>query len=112
MSKVSYAETAFLQLMGRRLLRYQREAEARGEKYHDLSAAAPLQCGVLARYRFEAVPGGYVPVIQLRNARDFSPGEIKEIAAEILEGPVKLRAVSGDDLEYVREIDAGASAPG
>jgi hypothetical protein len=112
MPSVPYTEKAFLQLMGRRLLRYTREAEARGEEYHDLSAFAPLQCGVLAKYRFETAPGGYIPVVRLRGTTAFTPSDLKEIAAEILEGPVKLREAVEDDLEYVRELDSGTSAPG
>jgi hypothetical protein len=109
---IPYPEKAFLQLMGKRLLRFQREAEARGEKYNDLSAFAPLQCGVHAKYRFESVPGGYAPVVILRGGPVFTSGQLKEIATEILEGPVKLREVRGDDLEYVRETDTGTSASG
>jgi hypothetical protein len=112
MAKVPHAEVAFLQLMGRRLLRYTREAEARGEKYNDLSAFAPLQCGVLAKYRFETAPGGYTPVATLRITEGLSFKELEEIAAEILDGPVKLREAKAGDLEYVREMDAGASVPG
>jgi len=112
MTRIPYTEKAFLQLMGRRLLRYQREAEARGEVYHDISAPSPLQCGVLAKYRFESAPGGYIPVVRLHGGPVFTPIDLKEIAAEILEGPVKLRAAVADDLEYVREMDAGASVPG
>ena len=109
---VSYPEKAFLQLMGKRLLRFQREAESRGETYHDLSAFAPLQCGVQAKYRFESVPGGYAPVVLLRGGPVFTPGQLKEIAVEILDGPVKLREAKGDDLEYVREMDTGTPASG
>ena len=103
---IPYPEKAFLQLMGKKLLRFQREAESRGEMYNDLSAFAPLQCGVLAKYRFESAPGGYIPVVLLRLNPLFQPNQLKEIAAEILEGPVTLRAAKGDDLEYVREKDA------
>ena len=112
MSLVTYPEKAFLQLMGKRLLRFHREAEARGEKYHDLSAPASLQCGVLAKYRFESVPGGYIPVATIRITAGRSFKELEEIAAEILDGPVKLREAKAGDLEYVREMDAGTSVPG
>lgn len=104
---IPYPEKAFLQLMGKKLLRFQREAETRGETYNDLSAFAPLQCGVLAKYRFESAPGGYIPVVLLRLNPLFQPNQLKEIAAEILEAPVTLRAAKDDDLEYVREKDAG-----
>lgn len=111
MANVPYAEKAFLQLMGRRLLRYAIEAAARGEKYNDLSGFSPLQCGVRAKYRFEKAPGGYIPVVILKSNVSYSPGDLKEIAAEILDGPVLLRSATDDDLEYVREMDAGALVP-
>ena len=112
MARVTYSEKAFLQLVGRRLLRYQREAEARGETYQDWSPLAPLQCGVLAKCRFESVAGGYIPVAILRRNHMHTVHDLAEIATEILDGPVKLRAEKGDDLEYVREMDAGTSVPG
>jgi hypothetical protein len=108
MPEVPYTEKAFLQLLGRRILRFQRDAEARGEPYHDLSSFSPLQCGVAARYRFETAPGGYIPVVQLRETSPKDPSKLKEIASDILEGPVKLRKAQADVLEYVRETDSFA----
>lgn len=112
MAQVPYTEKAFLQLVGRRVLNYTREAAARGEKYHDLSGYAKLQCGVSAKFTFEEAPGGYIPVVHLKEEPSFSPSQLKEIAAEILNAPSKLRTAKGDDLEYVRESDASASTPG
>lgn len=112
MAYVTYAEKAFLQLMARRLLRYTRDAASRGETYQDVGPLSPLACGAMAKYRFEAAPGGYTPVVTLRGPPTLSPNQLKEIATEILDGAVKLRAAVGDDLEYVREMDAGASVPG
>lgn len=111
MPNVTHPEKAFLQLMGRRLLRYQQEAAARNETYNDLSGYSPLQCGARAKFRFELVSGTPIPVVYLRGGL-MSPGELKEIASEIFEGPAKLRAAVGDDLEYVRETDAGTSVAG
>lgn len=110
MAYVSYPEKAFLQLMGKRLLKYQREAESRGERYNDVSSFAPLQCKVLAKFRFETAPGGYIPVALLKESTLYSPNVLKEIASEILDAPVKLRATKDDVLEYVRESDAGTSS--
>jgi hypothetical protein len=109
-SSVLYAEKAFLQLMARRLLRYRREAEARGEAYHDVSPYAPLQCGAQAKYKFESAPFGYRPVLYLQNSSMFQPSQLTEIASEILGAPVKLRTIVGDDLEYVRETDVTSSS--
>jgi len=111
MSHVTYPERAFLQLMGKRLLQYQREAASRSETYNDLSGYAPLQCGVRAKFRFEDVPGGYMPVAFLKSNEKFTPEELKEIASEILDAPVKLRRASDDGLEYLREKDSGMSVP-
>lgn len=103
MLSVPYTEKAFLQLMARRLLRYHREAESRGEVYHDLSPFAPLACGVRAKVRFEPSPGGYSTVALLKKSSLFQPQELDEIAESLLEGPVKLRATVEDVLEYVRK---------
>jgi hypothetical protein len=108
---VSYPERAFLQLRAKRLLRLQREAEARGEEYHDLSPFAPLQCGIHVKFVFEAAPGGYIPVVFLRKWSLYQPKELQEIATYLLDGPAKLRESAGTDLEYVRETDAGTPAP-
>lgn len=112
MPSVPYTEKAFLQLMARRLLRYQRDAEARGEVYHDVSPFSPLQCGIHAKFRFEAAPGGYIPVVLLKKWSQFQPHELQEIAQSLLEGPAKLRASNDGVLEYLRETDAGTSVPG
>lgn len=112
MPSVPYTEKAFLQLMARRVLRYQREAAERNETYHEVAPLSPLMCGVHAKYRFEPAPGGYIPVVYLQGLISFSPNQMKEIAAEILEAPVRLRASKDDVLEYVREVDAVASTPG
>lgn len=102
MAHVLYAEKAFLQLAARRLLRNTRDAEARGEKYHDMSSPSPLQCGVRAKFVFEAAPGGYAPVAIIRKNPAFAQEEFDGIAAELLEGPARLRKAEGTDLEYVR----------
>lgn len=112
MAHVAYTEKAFLQLLGRRLLKYTREAAERGETYNDVSNFSPLPCGVGAKFRFEVVPSGYAPVVLLKEMATLGPSQLKEIAAEILDAPVKLRAVKGDVLEYVREMDIGTSSPG
>ena len=107
MAHVTYPEKAFLLLVARRVLRYSREAAERGEKYNDLSGFSPLQCGVRVRVHLAEAPGGYIPVVGIRPGPSFSASELKEIAAEILDGPAKLRLDGGGDLEYVRETDAG-----
>lgn len=107
MPHVTYPEKAFLQLVARRVLRYSREAAARGEKYNDLTGFSPLQCGVRVRFKLEEAPGGYIPVVGIRPGPSFSASELTEIAAEILDGPAKLRPAADGDLEYVRATDAG-----
>ena len=112
MAHVTYQEKAFLQLVARRVLRYSREAADRGEEYHDLAPHAPLQCGVHAKYRFDAIPGGYRPVVAFKKAVAFGGAELEEIAAEILDAPARLSTASTDGLEYVRAVDAGTPVPG
>lgn len=112
MPEVLYTEKAFLQLVGRRILKYTREAAARGETYHDLVGYSKLQCGASAKFYFEEAPGGYIPVVYLKEEAPFSPSKLKEIATELLDAPAKLRTAKGDDLEYVRESDASSSTPG
>lgn len=105
MAFVSYAEKAFLQLVAKRLLRYTREAESRGEVYHDISPYAPLQCGAMAKFRFVSRGGLHVPVAVLKNTPNLNPGELKAIAEELLDAPATLRFTKGDDLEYGRTAD-------
>jgi len=112
MSQVPYTEKAFLQMVARRILKFRREAEARGEEYHDLSAHAPLQCGIHAKLRYDPCPGGYRPVVSFRHTKAFDYAEMKEIASEILDTPAKLSDAPKDDLEYVREMDASVMVPG
>jgi hypothetical protein len=95
MPSVPYTEKAFLQLMARRLLRYQRDAEARGEVYHDVSP-----------FRFEVAPGGYIPVVLFKRWAQFQPIELQEIAESVLDAPAKLRTSADSVLEYVRATDA------
>jgi hypothetical protein len=106
MPSVPYTEKAFLQLMARRLLRYQRDAEARGEVYHDVSPFSPLQCGIEAKFRFEVAPGGYIPVVLFKRWAQFQPIELQEIAESVLDAPAKLRTSADSVLEYVRATDA------
>lgn len=104
MAHVTHAERVFLQFAGKRLLRYSCEARARGEEYHDLMGYAPLQCGALAKYVFEEIPGGYRPVVRLK-AGLLDAAVLPTIAEELLEAPSVLRVSSGNDLEYVRAKD-------
>ena len=100
MALIAYAERAFLQLLARRLLRYSREAEARGEKYYDIYTRSPLQCGLQAKMVFEHVPGGYAPVLYVHNSVALPNETLLEAAEYVLEGPVKCRKTDGADLEY------------
>lgn len=103
MAFVTYPEKSFLQLVARRVLKYQRDAETRNEVYHDIMPFSPLQCGAFAKYRFLKAPGGYTVVLHLKNTPTFSPEDLTAIASEILDGPVRQSSVTSDVLEYVRE---------
>ena len=103
---VTYQEKAFLQLVARRILRLQRDADSRGEAYNDFGSFAPLGCGAHARIRFAPAPGGYEMVVNLKRSPYLSADELQMIAAELLEKPAVLRAESPTDLEYGRAIAA------
>jgi hypothetical protein len=91
--KVTDAEAAFLLLVARRVLNYQRKAEAEGEQYHDLQPLTDLPCGFAAKLRFETGPGGqYRPFLLLGPASvhpivDTSLPVATQVAKEILGGP-------------------------
>lgn len=106
MTDVAYAEKAFLKLIARRMLGYAREAESRGEKYHDVGTFSTLQCGVRAKYRLESVPGGYAPVVILKRSAIFTPDELLKIAGQILDEDAVQRESTSDDLEYVRKSNS------
>ncbi len=105
MAFVTYPEKSFLQLVARRVLNYHRQAAANNSRYHDLMPFSPLQCGAFAKYRFWDSPGGYTPVLHLKNTPTFSAEDLKAIASEILDGPVRQSSEAKDVLEYVRETD-------
>lgn len=91
--KVLDAEAAFLLLMARRVLNFQRKAEAQGEEYHDLAAPTDLQCGFAAKLKFvKGLAGQYQPEVILGPASvhpivDTSLPVAVEVASEILGGP-------------------------
>lgn len=105
MAQVLYQEKAFLQLVAKRILKYTQEAKTRGEKYHDMSGYSPLQCGARVKYHFEEGEKGPFPVVLVKKIVAFNLAELQQIASEILDAPVYLRASHPDDLEYVRETD-------
>ena len=91
--KVTDAEAAFLLLVGRRILNFQRKAEEAGEEYHDLQPLTDLPCGFAAKLRFGKGPGGqYRPELLLGQASvhpivDTTLPVATQVAAEILGGP-------------------------
>ena len=105
MANILYSERAFLQLTARRILGYSREAESRGEAYHDIGPLVPLQCGVRVKYRFEKSPGGYTPVVTFRKSSTYTNEELLDLASELLDGKAVLRKTADPDLEYVRSSD-------
>jgi hypothetical protein len=81
---VTEAEAAFLAMIARRTLRFQREAEARGEKYHDITQPHPLTCGHSAKLIVEPVAHGYEPVVVVK-LKEGTPLEVADqMARDIL----------------------------
>lgn len=95
--KVLDAEAAYLLLVARRVLNFQRKAEERGEEYHDLTAPTDLQCGFSAKLKFiKSEAGQYHPEVILGPASvhpivDSSQESATAVAAEILGGPAYMR---------------------
>jgi hypothetical protein len=101
MLEIADAEAAFLTLRARRVLNFQRKAEAEGNEYHDLQPLTDLQCGYAAKMRFNKGPSGqYRPeVIVARSSKHHAVAYDAEgrlaVASKILGGP----AVALDDKE-------------
>ena len=90
---VQGAEASFLLLTARRVLNFQKKAEAQGETYHDLQPMVDLQCGYAAKMRFEKGPSGeyrslvIVGPASVHHAVAYSPDGCQQVASEILGGP-------------------------
>lgn len=89
------AENAYLLLVARRVLNFQREAEERGETYHDMESDVVLNDGTSARLRFVSCPGGYEPRLWLNGPCLTKEAALRPIAERILGGPVE----EADDVE-------------
>lgn len=107
MIKIADAEAAFLTLCARRVLGFQRKAEALGETYHDIQPMTDLQCGYAAKLRFLPGPGGqYRPELLLGPASrqpnvDQSLPAALNVAAQVLGGPAYYH---GDDEQGLRRF--------
>ena len=82
------AEAAYLLLVARRVLQFQREAESRGEVYHDLQSDIVLNSGCSARLRFCSCPGSYEPRLWLTGSFT-KPEDYATVAKGILGGDVE-----------------------
>jgi hypothetical protein len=91
------AEKAYLLLVARRVLNFQREAEERGEVYHDMSSDIILNNGCGARLRFISVPGSYEPHLWLKWPVGTPLDKAVEVASGILGGPA-------EDAHYPNEL--------
>lgn len=94
------AEGAFLALLAKRLLRNQRDAEQRGEVYHDLSSPARLKCGIEAKIVFESTAYGYKPVLTLHEKEGLTSEELAKAATELLGIPTRLRESNSGVLKF------------
>lgn len=93
------AEAAYLLLVARRILHFQREAAERGEEYHDMQSDIILNCGCSARLRFCSVPGTYEPRLWLMGSFT-KPEDYATVAKGILGGDVE-NIPSADPKEHV-----------
>jgi hypothetical protein len=104
---VSEQEKAFLLLTARRVLKYKREAEVRGEKYQDLVAPEKLASGLRAMIRFDPSAFGYEVHVVIMDDISFTTEEKLCAAKEILGAEARLLYVIGDGpptkLVYVRK---------
>lgn len=102
---VQGAEASFILLTARRVLNFQKKAEAQGETYNDLQPMVDLQCGYAAKMRFEKSPSGeYRPQMvvgraSVHHAVVYSSESRLQVASEILGGPAVRISEQGTDKE-------------
>ena len=89
------AEKAYLLMLARRILNFQREAAERGEEYHDVGSDAMLECGASARMRFVPCGTGYEPQLWLWGSFT-KPEDYTKVAEGILGGPVVAQPAGAD----------------
>jgi hypothetical protein len=77
-------EASLLALTARRLLRAQREAQSRGETYHDLTKPVPVACGIRVKLLFIEAPGGYEAEVHLVPHPSFAEEELRTVASEVI----------------------------
>lgn len=99
---VSEQEASLLALVGRRILKYRREAEARGEAYHDVYPLTMLACGLRAKITFEPAPQGYEACVTLLEDARFTPEEYQQAASELLGHPARQARQEKNRLHFVR----------
>lgn len=89
-SLVSDAEAAFLAMLARRIVKHQREAEARGQTYNDLTRPYMLSCGHRAKIRPIATGTGWEPMVHIELKPGTDPSVAEQMARDILGGPAVL----------------------
>jgi hypothetical protein len=88
-SHLKRTEVLFCDMHARRMLRFKKDAAAKGEQYVDLSKPTVLECGVSVRVRYEPVEGKPEPraFIEFQD-RTKTLEFLREVATEILAGRV------------------------
>lgn len=85
-----FGEAAYLMMLARRTLNYQK-AEEHGEEYHDMIPFTRLHCGVGARLRFVKQLETFVPVVEVKyQPNQGNAEEACKIATEIAGTPMTL----------------------
>jgi hypothetical protein len=98
-------EAAFIRMLANRLLRFTREAEARGERYNPVGGPTPVMSGYRARLRHEPAAVGHQTVCEVWPKQDGTLviTEAAELASELLATPAKLRGEPTDHLQFVTD---------
>lgn len=100
---ITEPEAAFLAMMARRTLRFQREAEQRDQTYNDLTKPWELACGHRARIVPVAVAHGYEPEVEVLLKDGTDPAVAEQIARDILGGPAVALDSVGKTLKFRRK---------
>jgi hypothetical protein len=87
MKDILPVEIAYLKLAARRIFNYQKEAEDRGERYHDITAGTRLSLGATAKLYFAPVNGGHAPRLEIWDTQA-DETLLAKVACQVLDGPV------------------------
>lgn len=93
-----------LALVARRILNHRREAEKRGEEYHDIAPLTMTTCGMRVKLSFVPESHGYEPHVEIVNDPRFTQEEFLQAASEIMGRSAQALEPYGNRL-YFRRSD-------